>query len=249
MLDTQTKNGLSGISKFSKLVRNPSTEDGLVQPIGSIQRYDGRVEEPRISRFYQIAKRGLDICGALVGLTILMLLLPIIVPLVLWEDRGPIFYQHVRLGRYGRLFVTYKFRSMVTDADGYLARHPELLEAWKKSGKLENDPRITRIGRILRRTSIDELPQLVNVLRGEVSLVGPRPIQLTEVDRFGELIELRQKVKPGLTGLWQVSGRSMTDYEQRAILDCIYVMEHSFWMDILILLKTIPAVIHGVGAY
>ncbi len=249
MLDTQTKNGLSGVSKFSNLMKGTSTGSVLEQSNGSIQRYDERIEELRISRFYQVAKRGLDVCGALVGLTVLTLLLPIIGLLVLWEDHGPIFYQHVRIGQYGRPFITYKLRSMVTDADAYLARHPELLEAWKKSGKLENDPRVTRVGRILRQTSIDELPQLLNVLRGEVSLVGPRAIQFSEVERFGELIELRQSVKPGLTGLWQVSGRSMIDYEQRAILDCIYVMEHSFWMDIFILLKTIPVVIRGVGAY
>jgi undecaprenyl-phosphate galactose phosphotransferase len=179
----------------------------------------------------------------------MLLLLPIIIPSIWWEDRGPIFYQHVRVGQYNRPFITYKFRSMRADANDYLEQHPELLEAWKQNGKLEDDPRVTRVGSFLRRTSLDELPQLLNVLRGEISLVGPRPIQFSEVDRFGELIVLRQMVKPGLTGLWQVSGRSMTDYEQRAVLDCTYVMNHSFWIDVLILFKTIPVVIHGVGAY
>ncbi len=251
MLDTRVEGGSTSTGEFSisSKVMNTSVQAVLEKPLGITQGYDGGLKELQISRAYQIAKRGLDICGALIGLVILGLLLPIIVSLIFWEDRGPIFYQHVRVGQYGRPFINYKFRSMVTDADGCLARHPELLEAWKKSGKLENDPRITRIGRFLRRTSLDELPQLLNVLRGEVSLVGPRAIQFTELDRFGELIELRQMVKPGLTGFWQVSGRSMTDYEQRAVLDYIYVMERSFWMDILILLKTVPAVIRGVGAY
>lgn len=249
MLDTQTKNGLSRTYEFSNLIMHSSVQDMLYQPQEITQENDNRLEELQISRTYLIAKRGLDICGALVGLTILALLMPIIALLILWEDQGPIFYQHVRIGQYSQPFVTYKFRTMMVDADAHLAQHPGLQQEWQKSGKLENDPRVTRIGRFFRRTSIDELPQLLNVLRGEVSLVGPRAIQSSEVERFGELIELRQKVKPGLTGLWQVSGRSMIDYEQRAILDCIYVMERSFWTDMLILFKTIPVVIHGVGAY
>jgi undecaprenyl-phosphate galactose phosphotransferase len=138
---------------------------------------------------------------------------------------------------------------MMVNANEYLARNPELLALWKENGKLVNDPRVTRIGRFIRSTSIDELPQLLNVLRGEMSLIGPRFVQFSEVDRFGELIKLRQLVKPGLTGLWQVSGRSQLNYEQRAILDSIYVLECSFFTDMLILVKTVPSVIKGVGAY
>jgi exopolysaccharide production protein ExoY len=211
--------------------------------------YNVLLEDPLTSQVYEFFKRLLDICGALLGLFVLALLLPLISFLIVLEDHGPIFYAHVRIGQHGQPFTTYKLRSMMVDADAYLKTHPELLEAWEKSGKLERDPRITHIGNILRRTSLDELPQLVNVLRGEMSLVGPRAIQFSEIERFGELIELRQMVKPGLTGLWQVSGRSMTDYEQRSILDCTYVLNRSFWMDVHILLKTIPAVYHGVGAY
>jgi exopolysaccharide production protein ExoY len=214
-----------------------------------LRAYSWLNNEPQISRAYAIAKRALDICGALVGLAVLALLLPIIALLIQWEDRGPIFYRQVRVGQYGRPFYTYKFRSMIMDADGYLVHHPELLEEWRKNGKLRNDPRVTRIGNFLRRTSLDELPQMLNVLRGEMSLVGPRAIQFSEIASFGELIELRQMVKPGLTGLWQVSGRSMTDYEQRGVLDCMYVLDRSFWMDVRILLKTLPVVIHGIGAY
>jgi undecaprenyl-phosphate galactose phosphotransferase len=200
-------------------------------------------------RGYQAAKRLVDICGALVGLALLALLSPIIAILILWEDRGPIFYQQIRVGLHGRAFRTYKLRSMHVDADDWLAKHTGLREQWEQTGKLHNDPRVTRVGHFLRRTSLDELPQMVNVLRGEMSLVGPRAIQFSEVAAFGELIELRQSVRPGITGLWQVSGRSMTNYEQRCILDCMYVMERSFWMDLLILLKTIPVVIQGIGAY
>ena len=205
--------------------------------------------EPRISSLYLVAKRSLDIVGALIALGLFSLLFPVIALLILWEDRGPIFYKQERIGRHGRPFTIYKLRSMITDADVYLARHPELLQAWQQTGKLHADPRITRIGSFLRRSSIDELPQLFNVLRGEMSLVGPRAIQPSELAAFGELSELRQMVKPGLTGLWQVSGRSTTDYEQRCILDCTYVMECSLQMDIQILFRTLPVVFHRTGAY
>jgi len=202
------------------------------------------------SPLYQIAKRGLDICGALVGLVILLLSLFVFAPLIFIEDRGSIFYKQVRVGQYGKPFFIYKLRSMIEDADNYLAQHPELLNAWQRTGKLQinEDPRITRVGRFLRRSSIDELPQMWNVLCGEMSLVGPRAIQFSEVVAFGELATLRQMVKPGLTGLWQVCGRSLTDYEQRALLDCYYVMECSFWMDLYILFKTLPVVLSGTGA-
>jgi len=205
--------------------------------------------EPKISWVYQITKRGMDICGALIGLTVFALLFPIIALLILWEDRGPIFYKQTRIGRYGQVFTIYKLRSMITNADAYLAQHPELLKAWERTGKLHADPRITRIGGFLRRSSIDELPQLFNVLRGEMSLIGPRAIQSSELVAFGELSELRQMVKPGLTGLWQVSGRSTTDYEQRCILDCTYVMQCSLLMDIQILFRTLPVVFCRTGAY
>ena len=211
--------------------------------------YGSDIEDLQISRTYLIVKRALDICGALIGLGILLLLLPFIALLIWWEDRGPIFYRYTCVGQYGRSFTTYKIRSMMVNANEYLARNPELLALWKENGKLVNDPRVTRIGRFIRSTSIDELPQLLNVLRGEMSLIGPRFVQFSEVDRFGELIKLRQLVKPGLTGLWQVSGRSQLNYEQRAILDSIYVLECSFFTDMLILVKTVPSVIKGVGAY
>jgi exopolysaccharide production protein ExoY len=211
--------------------------------------YSLLLDEPQTSQAYEIAKRLLDICGAIVGLVLLALLLPIIAFFILLEDGGPIFYRHACVGQYAQSFMSYKLRSMIVGADDYLRTHPELLQVWQKNGKIEKDPRITRVGNILRSTSIDELPQMLNVLRGEMSLVGPRAIQFSEVSHFGELIELRQTVKPGVTGLWQVSGRSMTSYEQRCILDCIYVMNRSFWMDLRIILKTILVVTHGKGAY
>ncbi|HEU5227906.1 MAG TPA: sugar transferase [Ktedonobacteraceae bacterium] len=202
-----------------------------------------------LSWIYQLAKRSLDVCGALIGLMLFAFLLPFVALLILCEDGGPIFYRQTRIGHRGRPFTIYKLRSMMVNADAYLAQHPELLDRWQKNGKLHADPRITRIGNFLRRSSIDELPQLFNVLRGEMSLVGPRAIQPSELAAFQELADLRQMVKPGLTGLWQVSGRSTTDYEQRCVLDCTYVMECSFWTDMQILLKTLPVVFHRTGAY
>ncbi len=198
---------------------------------------------------YQFIKRGIDIGVSLLGLLLLLLLLPFIAILISWEDRGPIFYKQERIGQYGRPFQTYKLRSMVVNADEYLARHPGLLQAWQHNGKLQDDPRITRIGKFLRHTSLDELPQVMNVLRGDMSLVGPRAIQAAEVAAFGELGELRQMVKPGITGLWQISGRSHTTYEQRILLDCTYVLECSIAIDLYILTRTLPVVIHGEGAY
>jgi lipopolysaccharide/colanic/teichoic acid biosynthesis glycosyltransferase len=218
------------------------------QPTEVVQAHD-RPEYPLWqSETYQIAKRCLDICVALIGLALLVLPLPILGLLIFLEDHHAIFYKQQRVGLHGRLFTVYKLRTMVADADGYLTQHPELQAAWKRKGKLSYDPRITRIGRFLRRTSLDELPQLFNVLRGEMTLVGPRAIQSSELAAFGELSQLRQQVKPGLTGLWQISGRSSTTYQQRCVLDCIYVIECSLWADVRILIKTIPAVLCARGA-
>ena len=207
-----------------------------------------KIHALQLSSFYRVSKRGLDICGALLGLLLLLLLLPIIALFIYCEDCGPIFYKQIRVGLYGRPFFTYKLRSMIEQADILLLQHPALLEVWQQHGKLPDDPRITRIGQFLRHSSLDELPQMFNVLRGEMSLVGPRAIQYTECATFGELGALRQQMKPGITGLWQISGRSQTNYEQRCILDCTYVMECSLLADITILLKTVPVVVRGKGA-
>ena len=198
---------------------------------------------------YALGKRTLDIAIALLGLLILLILLPVIALCVLCEDHGPVFYRQVRIGQFCQPFTVYKLRSMMIDADYYLEQHAHLLSEWRKVGKLPQDPRITKVGVLLRRTSLDELPQMLNVLRGEMSLVGPRPMQGPEMAIFGELIELRQSVKPGLTGLWQVCGRSIVGYEQRILLDCAYVLHRSFWLDMTILLRTFPVVLHGSGAY
>jgi Undecaprenyl-phosphate galactose phosphotransferase WbaP len=168
-------------------------------------------------------------------------------------DGGPAFYRHRRIGAGGRVFDCIKFRSMVVDADQVLRRllasDPEAAAEWAATQKLRQDPRITRIGRFLRRSSLDELPQLFNVLRGEMSLVGPRPIVTSEIARYADDIEFYYAAKPGLTGLWQVSGRNDTSYDRRVRLDVWYVRNWTLWHDIAILFKTVPAVFQRRGAH
>lgn len=192
------------------------------------------------------------VCTLVGGILVLPLILLIVLCIRL-DSPGPIFYGQWRIGQNGRPFKAWKFRSMVQNADKildeYLDQHPELRELWEQEHKLRNDPRVTRVGRFLRRTSLDELPQLWNVLRGEMSLVGPRPIVEEEIWRYGEKFTLFTKVTPGLTGLWQVSGRNNITYDERVSLDAYYVRNWSVWLDIYILIRTVWVVISGEGAY
>ena len=192
-----------------------------------------------------------DVVGAALLLAVLTPLLLIIAALVR-RDGGPALYAHRRLGMGGRSFSCLKFRTMVVDGDAVLAdalaRDPALAAEWAAARKLRNDPRVTPIGRILRKTSLDELPQLFNVLRLDMSLVGPRPIVSNEVPFYGADIAHYCAGRPGLTGLWQVSGRSNTSYQRRVQLDVWYVNNWTLWSDIVVLLKTIPAVVAGDGA-
>jgi Undecaprenyl-phosphate galactose phosphotransferase WbaP len=173
--------------------------------------------------------------------------------LIKLTSRGPLFFGHKRIGQNGRAFKAWKFRTMVQDADAVLARRlqadPALAEEWRLTHKLKDDPRVTRLGRLLRRASLDELPQVLNVLRGEMSLVGPRPIVGQEVDKYGENYSLYCRVKPGITGLWQVSGRNNTTYPERVAYDQYYVRNWSVWLDLYILKNTVRTVLTGDGAY
>ena len=202
---------------------------------------------------FPIAKRALDILGAGVGLVLLAPFF-LIVALMVRADGGPAFFAHQRVGRGGKLFGCLKFRSMVIDSqarlEALLANDPAARAEWEATRKLKNDPRITRIGRFLRSTSLDELPQLINVLLGEMSLVGPRPVQEAEIDRYyGASAAHYMAVRPGITGLWQVSGRSETSYESRVALDVSYVSRPSLLADISILLRTPVAVLSRRGAH
>ena len=203
--------------------------------------------------FFPIAKRALDIVGAGLGLVVLAPFF-LIVAMMVRADGGPAFFAHQRVGRVGKLFGCLKFRSMVIDSqarlEDLLANDPAARAEWDATRKLKNDPRITRIGRFLRSTSLDELPQLINVLRGEMSLVGPRPVQEAEIDRYyGASAAHYMAVRPGITGLWQVSGRSETSYESRVALDVAYVSRPSLLADIAILLRTPVAVLSRRGAH
>ncbi len=202
---------------------------------------------PRLAKF--LIDRLITLMGGLIVLPFIIL----IALLIRIDSPGPILYGQIRIGQNGESFKAWKFRSMVKNADrtleSYLADHPELRESWERDHKLRNDPRITRVGRFLRQTSLDELPQLWNILRGEMSLVGPRPIVDEEIQRYGEKFGLYTKVTPGLTGLWQVSGRNNLTYEERVSLDAYYVRNWSVWLDLYILIRTVWVVISGEGAY
>jgi Undecaprenyl-phosphate galactose phosphotransferase WbaP len=185
-----------------------------------------------------------------------ILLMPLILLIICWiklESVGPVFYSQARIGRHGRKFRAWKFRSMMVNADTmletYLAKNPDLRQEWERDHKLKRDPRVTRAGRFLRRTSLDELPQLWNVLRGEMSLVGPRPITDQEVEKYGDAFETYKKVVGGITGLWQVSGRNDVSYEERVYFDQFYVRNWSVWLDCCILFRTIAVVLFSKGAY
>ncbi|MDR2417875.1 MAG: undecaprenyl-phosphate galactose phosphotransferase WbaP [Treponema sp.] len=214
----------------------------------------GFVTSHRLKMDWNLAiKRFMDIViTIIVGLVILpvLLLLALVVKV---SSPGPVLYGHSRLGCNGTPFKAYKFRSMVIDADALLQRllaeNPTMREEWEASHKIKNDPRVTKVGRFLRRTSLDEFPQLINVLKGEMSLVGPRPIVQDEVPKYGEDFKRIFSVKPGLSGLWQVSGRSDTDYNERVLFDTYYLQSWSVWLDIWILYQTIVAVFRGRGAY
>jgi len=203
----------------------------------------------RSSRFL---KRSFDIVCSLM---ILIIASPLLA--YLWykvtRDGGPAIYGHQRVGRNGKLFPCYKFRSMVMNSqeilEALLKSDPEAKAEWDKDFKLKNDPRITQVGQFIRRTSLDELPQLFNVLKGEMSLVGPRPVVSAELERYELDVDYYLMAKPGMTGLWQVSGRNDVDYETRVYFDSWYVKNWSLWNDIAILFKTVKVVLHRDGAY
>jgi Undecaprenyl-phosphate galactose phosphotransferase WbaP len=201
----------------------------------------------------RLMKRLLDIVVALLGGLVLLPLLFYIAVAVKLSSRGPILYGHERIGQGGRRFLAWKFRTMFANASEvlelYLEAHPGLREEWEKDHKLRYDPRVTKIGRFLRLTSLDELPQLWNVICGQMSLVGPRPIVTAEIAKYGPYYGLYTMVTPGITGLWQVSGRNDTTYEERVQLDAYYVRNWSPWMDLYLLVRTIRTVLFAEGAY
>jgi Undecaprenyl-phosphate galactose phosphotransferase WbaP len=199
-----------------------------------------------------IAKRAFDIGGSLLlGLALSPLIIALV--LIIRLDGLPVLFRHKRIGRDGKVFYCLKFRSMVPNAEAVLRdlleAHPELRDEWTENHKLRDDPRITPVGRFLRLTSLDELPQLLNVLAGDMSLVGPRPIVRAELLRYGRQVSSYLAVKPGLTGLWQVKGRSNTSYRRRVAMDKYYVRHRNIFLDTYIVLATATAVLRRAGAY
>ena len=207
-----------------------------------------------LSRPYNRAfKRVFDLTLTIIGGLMISPILLAIALRVAIENRGRVIFAHRRVGAAGKKFPCYKFQTMVPDAEErlkkYLAENPEARREWDETFKLTNDPRVTKFGGWLRRTSLDELPQLWNVIRGEMSLVGPRPIVQAEVPRYGKNIREYYMVLPGITGMWQVSGRSDTTYPERVAMDTWYVRNWSVWIDIMYLFKTVKAVLQSRGAY
>ena len=200
----------------------------------------------------RLAKRAFDLVAS-IGLLILLSPLFLYLILRIRQDGGPAFFGHNRIGQGREVFKCYKFRTMVPNAatvlQDLLKRDPEARAEWERDFKLKNDPRVTRIGEFLRRTSLDELPQLWNVLKGEMSLVGPRPVVAAELERYRDDVCFYLEAKPGMTGVWQVSGRNDTDYDYRVYLDAWYVKNWSLWYDIVILIKTVKVVLRQQGAY
>ena len=194
------------------------------------------------------AKRAIDLTLAVVAVAVLAPVMVVICLLVRWDSRGPILFSRQVTGHLGKPFVVYKFRTMAPDAHDRLATDPRLLSEYQANLKIPNDPRITRVGRLLRKTSLDELPQFFNVIKGDMSLVGPRMLGDLELEKYGADKYAVLGCKPGITGLWQVSGRQAVSFERRRQLDLAYVHDWSLWLDLKILVKTIPAVVSGVGA-
>jgi Undecaprenyl-phosphate galactose phosphotransferase WbaP len=208
---------------------------------------------PATSFHYRIVKRFLDIALILLASPIIVPVLLLIAVAVRLSSPGPVFFTHRRIRAHGSFFSMWKFRTMCQNSaeilDAHLAANPAARAEWLRTHKLRNDPRITPIGNFLRRTSLDELPQLWNVLTGSMSLVGPRPIVAAEVEKYGEHFADYCRVKPGITGLWQVSGRSEVTYDQRVKLDATYAREWSLSQDALILARTFTSVVNQNGAY
>jgi Undecaprenyl-phosphate galactose phosphotransferase WbaP len=211
------------------------------------------VQRNLLRSYPRFSKRFFDLLCCVLGLIAVVPLTLFFAALIKFSSSGPVFYGQERIGRNGRPFRAWKFRSMVKGADDllkeYLAKHPEFQEEWNRDHKLRNDPRITFVGHLLRKTSLDELPQIWNVIRGEMSLVGPRPIVQAEIVKYRDLFDLYVQVRPGISGLWQVSGRNDITYDERVNLDAAYVRNWSIWLDAWILIRTVRVVVLGRGAY
>ncbi len=227
---------------------NVQIENIFTQPLSFVS-----VRNNLLSKNMLITKRIFDIVFSIFLIFFFSPIIVITAILIKLTSKGPIFYVQERPGRFGRMIKIYKFRTMYLDADKkleeILKNNEELREEFMKYRKLKNDPRITPLGRFLRRFSIDEIPQLFNVLKGDMSIVGPRPYQIDEIEHMGEYKDIVLSVRPGLTGLWQISGRSDLSFQAKLKIETWYVLNWNLWLDLFIIIRTIPAVISGKGAY
>ncbi|MBF8984604.1 sugar transferase [Lutibacter sp. B2] len=205
----------------------------------------------RESYGYLVSKRLIDIIGSLIGLIALSpLFLIISIRIKLEDPKGAVFFGHKRVGENGEMFKCWKFTSMIHNAEEIMKNFTtEQKKEFAENFKLKDDPRITKIGNLLRKTSLDEFPQLWNILKGEMTLVGPRPIVTAELEKYGKYEENLKSVKPGLTGMWQVNGRSDTTYEERVMMDMQYISKRTLFLDVYLIFRTIVKVIKKEGAY
>ena len=198
---------------------------------------------------YKVVKRVMDVLLSSIGLVVLLPVFAIIALAIKIESKGPVFFKHTRIGKNGKIIKIYKFRSMVENAEDLIQNFtPEQMEEYKENYKLTDDPRITKIGKFLRKTSLDELPQLLNIIKGELSIIGPRPVVQEELEKYGANAERFLSVTPGLTGYWAANGRSSTSYEERMQMELFYVENLSLKLDIQVFFKTIFTVLKREGA-
>ena len=210
------------------------------------QKHEIKSKEKEV---YLYVKRALDIIISLIGLILLSPVFIIISLAIKLESKGPVFFGHTRIGKNGKTIKIYKFRSMVQNAEDLIKNFtPEQMKEYKENYKLTNDPRITKVGNFLRKTSLDELPQLVNIIKGDLSIIGPRPVVAEELKKYEENIDKFLSVTPGLTGYWAANGRSNTSYEERIKMELYYIDNMSFMMDIKVFFKTIVSVLKKDGA-
>ena len=231
----------------------PTAEPMRFADQAPLQRFHGQVPVARMAPVSAALIRAFDIVSAsLLLLAVLPFLILLAIALQI-DSPGRLFFVQQRVGRGGQMFPCIKFRTMCENADQVLQEHlandAEARAEWDRDFKLTNDPRVTRLGKLIRRFSLDEFPQLLSIIVGQMSVVGPRPIVPAEIERYGRFIESYASVRPGLTGLWQVSGRNDVSYSQRVAFDCEYVLAKSLLMDLSIVLRTIPAIVLARGAY
>lgn len=209
-------------------------------------------EEKQIQKrdtVYRVVKRVIDVTIASIAMIVLSPIFAIIAIAVKLESEGPVFFKHTRIGKDGKIIKLYKFRSMVINAEELIKSFtPEQMKEYKENYKLTNDPRITKIGKFLRKTSLDELPQLINIIKGDLAIIGPRPVIAEELKKYGDNIDKFLSVTPGLTGYWAANGRSNTTYEQRMQMELYYIDNMSLKMDIQVFFKTILSVVKKEGA-